>query len=85
MDGALLRRAANALYGMLIADALAMPVHWFYNPADITKQFGTIRDFQPAPAFHPSSIMNLHSTCIHPFHPHAVAIFFRHALLFSCL
>jgi ADP-ribosylglycohydrolase len=38
MDVALARRVANALYGMLIADALAMPVHWFYNPADITKQ-----------------------------------------------
>ena len=86
MDGAFARRVANAIYGMLIADALAMPVHWFYNPADIAKQvpldtlvcarafpeeslilflqFGTIRDFQPAPAFHPSSIMNLHSTCM---------------------
>ena len=89
MDGSLAKRIANALYGMLIADALAMPVHWFYNPADITKQvpiqcenfcnsthhvfnsciqFGTIRDFQPAPAFHPSSIMNLHSTCMAPNH-----------------
>ena len=38
MDVALARRVANALYGMLIADALALPVHWFYNPADITKQ-----------------------------------------------
>jgi ADP-ribosylglycohydrolase len=38
MEGALARRVANALYGMLIADALAMPVHWFYNPADIVKQ-----------------------------------------------
>ncbi len=38
MEVALARRVANALYGMLIADALAMPAHWFYNPADITKQ-----------------------------------------------
>ena len=38
MDSLLAKRIANALYGMLIADALAMPVHWFYNPADITKQ-----------------------------------------------
>jgi hypothetical protein len=38
MESALARRVANAIYGMLIADALAMPAHWFYNPADIVKQ-----------------------------------------------
>lgn len=59
MDGALATRVRNALYGMLIADTLAMPVHLFNNSVDITKQFGTIRDFQPAPAFHPTSTMKL--------------------------
>jgi hypothetical protein len=38
MDGALATRVRNALYGMLIADTLAMPVHLFNNSADITKQ-----------------------------------------------
>ena len=33
-------RVAGALWGMLIADALAMPVHWFYGGgAQIRKAF----------------------------------------------
>lgn len=56
-------RAAAALQQSFVADALAMPVHWFYNPSDIHKTFpGGIKKFEAAPAFHPSSIMNLHST-----------------------
>lgn len=40
-----------------------MPVHWFYNPADIDRAFpGGITKFEAAPRFHPSSIMPLHST-----------------------
>jgi ADP-ribosylglycohydrolase len=40
-----------------------MPVHWYYNPADIFRQFpGGIQGFEAAPANHPSSIMSLHST-----------------------
>jgi len=56
-------RIIAALQLSFIADALAMPVHWFYNPWDIYKAFpGGIKKFEAAPAFHPSSIMNLHST-----------------------
>ena len=48
---------------MFIADALAMPVHWYYNPHDIGKAFpGGVTKFEAAPAYHPSSIMSLHST-----------------------
>ena len=56
-------RAVNALKTQFIADALAMPVHWYYNPMDIEKAFpGGIQQFEAAPDFHPSSIMSLHST-----------------------
>ncbi len=56
-------KAASALKNTFVADALAMPVHWFYNPADIFKQFPNgISKFENAPEFHPSSIMSLHST-----------------------
>lgn len=56
-------RANAALQLSFIADALAMPVHWFYNPLDIYDAFPNgIEKFEAAPAFHPSSIMNLHST-----------------------
>ena len=57
------KKAAAALKNMFVADALAMPVHWFYNPADIEKAFpGGVTRFEAAPAVHPSSIMSLHST-----------------------
>lgn len=57
------RRAVSALKNMFIADALAMPVHWYYNPLDIEKAFpGGITRFEAAPVYHPSSIMSLHST-----------------------
>ena len=56
-------RATPALQRSFVADALAMPVHWFYNPSDIHKTFpGGIKKFEAEPEFHPSSIMNLHST-----------------------
>ncbi len=57
------QRARAALTTMFVADALAMPVHWYYNPLDIEKAFpGGIIGFEAAPEYHPSSIMSLHST-----------------------
>ena len=59
----LIARVSAAIKNAFIADALAMPVHWYYNPADIYKAFtGGIQQFEDAPAYHPSSIMSLHST-----------------------
>ena len=55
-------RAAAALRMLFVADALAMPVHWYYNPLDIEKDFpGGIRTMMAAPERHPSSIMAVHS------------------------
>lgn len=57
-------RIQSALLGLFTGDALAMPVHWFYRPADILKAFppaGIVR-MEAAPEHHPSSIMSLHST-----------------------
>jgi hypothetical protein len=57
------QRASAALQNLFVADALAMPVHWFYSIRDIEKAFpGGVRQLEPAPQFHPSSIMSLHST-----------------------
>ncbi len=57
------QRASAALKTLFIADALAMPVHWYYNPLDIERAFpGGITTFEAAPSSHPSSIMSLHST-----------------------
>lgn len=57
-------RVSSALLGLFTGDALAMPVHWFYRPADILAAFppAGITRMEAAPAHHPSSIMNLHST-----------------------
>ena len=36
MEASILRdRIRGALWSSLIADALSMPVHWYYNPNDI--------------------------------------------------
>jgi hypothetical protein len=63
-DQRLLHKRANAaLRSLFIGDALAMPVHWYYNPQDIEQAFpGGIRKLEAAPRYHPSSIMALHST-----------------------
>lgn len=56
-------RAHAALRAIYIADALSMPVHWYYNPLDIMRDFaGGIKKMEAAPRAHPSSIMALHST-----------------------
>ena len=58
-----LKRARAALQTFFVGDALSMPVHWYYNPLDIQQAFpGGIQKMEAAPAFHPSSIMSLHST-----------------------
>lgn len=55
-------RVVDALKTSFIADALAMPVHWFYQPMEIERAFpGGIQRFEAPPEFHPSAIMSLHS------------------------
>lgn len=55
-------RVIDALKTSFVADALAMPVHWFYRPMDIEQAFpGGIKRFEAAPEFHSSAIMSLHS------------------------
>ena len=55
-------RVDSALKTSFIADALAMPVHWYYQPLEIERAFtGGIQRFEAAPELHPSSIMSLHS------------------------
>lgn len=55
--------AQSALRTSFVADALSMPVHWYYQVMEIDRAFdGGIQKFEAAPAHHPSSIMSLHST-----------------------
>eukprot|EP00929_Paragymnodinium_shiwhaense_P097842 TRINITY_DN59440_c0_g1_i1.p1 TRINITY_DN59440_c0_g1~~TRINITY_DN59440_c0_g1_i1.p1 ORF type:complete len:392 (-),score=37.59 TRINITY_DN59440_c0_g1_i1:255-1430(-) len=58
-------RIAGALYGMLIGDALAMPVHWYYGgPSQIKKDFGgsLLNGYERAVHPYPDSIMQLSNT-----------------------
>jgi len=53
-----------ALYGMYIGDALAMPVHWYYDTSRIKKDFGKagIQKYEAPVKHFPGSIMNLSNT-----------------------
>jgi ADP-ribosyl-[dinitrogen reductase] hydrolase len=59
---ALASRVRSAYLGLVIADSLSMPVHWYYNPGHITRDFGRITTFQAPRPSHPSSIMQLSNT-----------------------
>ena len=50
------------LWGMFVGDALAMPVHWYYDVAALQRDFGTLRDFRAPHEYPPSSIMSLANT-----------------------
>lgn len=51
-------RIQNALWGLFIGDALAMPAHWFYCLKRIKETFnGGITDFVDPPHPHPESFM----------------------------
>jgi ADP-ribosylglycohydrolase len=52
------RRLQNALWGLFIGDALAMPAHWYYSVDNIRKVFnGGIRNYQEPPHPHLESFM----------------------------
>ena len=51
-------RLKNALWGAFIADAMAMPVHWYYQRRYIKEVFdGGITKYEDAPHPHPESFM----------------------------
>ncbi|KAG5851594.1 hypothetical protein ANANG_G00053310 [Anguilla anguilla] len=57
------RSAGEALWGMCAADAMSMPVHWYYTVQDIKNDFGGwITCFQSPRSRHPSSILTLSNT-----------------------
>lgn len=54
------QRAIAAFKLIYVADALAMPVHWFYNPQDILNAFPKgIQKFEAAPLKHPHDFLSL--------------------------
>lgn len=63
MSAKLQKAKQEALWGMFIADALAMPVHWYYNPSDIKSGYGGwLTGYQAPEEHHPSSILTISAT-----------------------
>jgi len=50
-------RCQGALYGLYIGDALAMPVHWYYDRAALKRDYGIVRDYLRPKNPHPDSIL----------------------------
>ncbi len=50
-------RVTGALFGMFIGDALAMPVHWYYNTQALRDDYGKVTDYQRPRNPHPDSIL----------------------------
>eukprot|EP01038_Epipyxis_sp_PR26KG_P007564 gene7564-10305_t len=55
-------RKRAALFGLFVADATAMPVHWMYNLAQLQRDYGTIRGYVRPKDNFDGSIMNLSNT-----------------------
>jgi len=50
-------RADGSIWGPLIADALAMPVHWYYDRKALAGDYGQVRSFLTPRPLHPDSIL----------------------------
>jgi hypothetical protein len=50
-------RVRGALWGIFIADALSMPVHWYYDVSALKRDFGTITDYQAPKQRHPGAAL----------------------------
>lgn len=51
------QKCAGVLWGTFIGDALAMPVHWYYDRAALGRDYGTVRDYLAPRNPHPDSIL----------------------------
>lgn len=50
-------RVAGALSGLFIGDALAMPVHWYYDTEALRRDYGVVKDYLKPRNPHPDSIL----------------------------
>ena len=50
-------RPPDALLGAVAADALAMPVHWYYDRAALARDYGKIASYVAPKSPHPDSIL----------------------------
>lgn len=50
-------RIRAALFGLFIGDALAMPVHWYYDTTALSRDYGVVRRYLKPRNPHPDSIL----------------------------
>ena len=50
-------RCRAAIYGLFIGDALAMPVHWYYDRSALLRDYGLVTDYLDPRSPHPDSIL----------------------------
>lgn len=50
-------RISGAFFGMFIGDALAMPVHWYYDTHALRRDYGEVTNFLQPRNPHPDSIL----------------------------
>ena len=50
-------RKRGCIYGPFIGDALAMPVHWYYDQLALKRDYGHVRDYLAPRNPHPDSIL----------------------------
>ena len=55
-------RVRGALFGTFVADALSMPVHWYYDTRQLAADYGFVTDYLAPQARHAGSIMGKSST-----------------------
>jgi ADP-ribosylglycohydrolase len=51
------KKISGTLYGLCIGDALAMPVHWYYNRQALNNDYGWVTDYLTPHNPHPDSIL----------------------------
>ena len=56
-----MEKTADSLTGLavggFIGDAIAMPVHWYYDRSALRQDYGTVRDYMAPKSPHPGSIL----------------------------
>jgi ADP-ribosyl-[dinitrogen reductase] hydrolase len=57
MNRATEEKPAGAIWGTFIGDALAMPVHWYYDRAALRRDYGIVSDYVAPRNPHPDSIL----------------------------
>ncbi len=50
-------RCRGALYGLYMGDALAMPIHWYYDRHALQRDYGRVTDYVAPRNPHPDSIL----------------------------